>query len=486
MSINTTLKELIYRRTKIVATIGPASWDRESIHSLILAGASVFRLNMSHGDHDSHTKSYDRIRSVAKELGKPIAILADLCGPKIRVGKFPDGPLLLNKGEEVIVTTRDVPGSNELIPCQYRSLHEEIAPGNRIMIADGVIELRALDVTDQDIRCAVIHGGEVSDHKGINLPDTGLSVPALTEKDREDARFALNLGVDLLALSFVRSGQDVNDLKTFAESEGFSNTYIIAKIERPEALDKIDDILDASDGIMVARGDLGVELPAEQVPMIQTQLIDLARSVNKPVIVATQMLESMIVHTRPTRAEVADVSHAVTSGVDAIMLSAETASGAYPKRAVSMMDRIARQSESYQWHGGIQGSFDLTRKNATPPVSHADAVARATSSLSQDLMVHAIVVISATGASTRAVSSARPSSPIIAITSDPRTYRHMSLLWGVIPVLVDEIDRGELYALARQQIKKLGLASKGDNILLVRGFHSDTVKSSPSITILST
>lgn len=485
MSINTGLKELIYRRTKIVATIGPASWDKESIHSLILAGASVFRLNMSHGDHDSHSKSYHRIRAVAEALGSPVAILADLCGPKIRVGKFPNGPLLLNKGEEVVVTTRDVSGGDALIPCQYPLLHEEIAPGNRIMIADGVIELRALDVSKQDIRCAVIHGGEVSDHKGVNLPDTRLSVPALTEKDREDARFSLNLGVDLLALSFVRSEQDVIGLQNFAESEGFGSTFIIAKIERPEALDNIDEILEASYGIMVARGDLGVELPAEQVPMIQKQLIDLARSANKPVIIATQMLESMIMHTRPTRAEVADVSHAVTSGVDAVMLSAETASGAYPKLAVSMMDRIAHQAESYQWHAGVHGSFDLTRKNAMPPLSHADAVARATSSLSHDLMVHAIVVISATGASTLAVSSARPSSPIIAITSNQWTYRRMSLLWGVIPVLVDEINQSELYALARQQIKKLGMADEGDNILLVRGFHSEMVKNSPSITILS-
>ena len=485
MSINTSLKELIYRRTKIVATIGPASWDEESIRSLMLAGATVFRLNMSHGDHDSHTRSYQRIRAVAEEAGKSVAILADLCGPKIRVGKFPDGPLLLNKGEEVIVTTRDVAGGEGVIPCQYQLLHEEVTPGNRIMIADGVIELRTLDVNKQDIRCAVIHGGEVSDHKGINLPDTRLSVPALTKKDRKDARFALNLGVDLLALSFVRSEQDVIELQNFAASEGFEKIFVIAKIERPEALDKIDEILEASYGIMVARGDLGVELPAEQVPMIQKQLVDLARAANKPVIVATQMLESMIVHTRPTRAEVADVSHAVTSGVDAVMLSAETASGAYPKLAVSMMDRIAHQAESYQWHGGVSGSFDLSRKNPTPPLSHAEAVARATSSLSHDLMVHAIVVISATGASTRAVSSARPSSPIIAITSNAQTYRRMSLLWGVIPVLVDEIDQSDLYALARQQIKKLGVAHKGDNILLVRGFHSDAAKSSPSITILS-
>ena len=482
MPIHTDISGLIYRRTKIVATIGPACWDEQSIRGLIAAGANVFRLNMSHGDHQAHTTSYQRIRAIADDIQQPIAILADLCGPKIRVGKFPDGPIVLNREDEVIVTTRDVAGTTGLIPSQYKSLHREITPGDRILLADGMIELRPDRIEGQDIYCRVIHGGKLSDHKGINLPDTNLSTPALTEKDREDARFALKLGVDFLALSFVRRGEDVLDLRSLIVGEGH-DAAIIAKIERPEALGCIDDILEAADGIMVARGDLGVELPPEQVPMVQQQLIDLARAANKSVIVATQMLESMIVHAQPTRAEVADVAHAVSAGVDAIMLSAETAAGDHPLQAVSIMDRIARRTEAYQWHSGAQKSFSLPQ-STTPPLSHADALARATTELSHDLLVHAIVVISATGASTSAVSSARPSAPVVAITANIDIYRRMSLLWGVIPVLVGEIKRDEIHTLARQQVQGRNMAVSGDNILLVRGFHPDPMKSTPSITIL--
>ncbi|MES0371794.1 MAG: pyruvate kinase [Mariprofundaceae bacterium] len=482
MGINTNINTLIYRRTKIIATIGPASWEEESIGKLIKAGANIFRLNMSHGDHKSHTDSYNRIRKIAAEMEVPVAIMADLCGPKIRVGKFPDGPVTLKRRREVILTTRDVSGSEELIPCQYRSLHREIKPGERILLNDGIIELRTERIKGQDIFCTVVHGGKLSDHKGINLPDTTLSTPALTEKDRDDARFALKLGVEFLALSFVRHSDDIDDLRELIIEEKH-DAGIIAKIERPEALDNIDAILNASNAIMVARGDLGVELPPEQVPMIQQQLIDLARAANKPVIVATQMLESMIDHSQPTRAEVADVAHAVSAGVDAIMLSAETASGSHPVRAVMIMDRIARRTESYQWHSGAHSKFVLP-KSGDLPLSHAVALARATTELSHDLLVHAIVVISATGASTRAVSSARPFAPVVAITSNEIIYRRMNLIWGVIPILVDKISRKNFNALARKQVKQKSMAKKGDNILLVRGFHPDPQKSAPSITIL--
>jgi len=482
MAINTEIAALIYRRTKILATIGPASWEEDTIRQLIEAGVNVFRLNMSHGDHASHTTSYQRIRSIAEEMNKPIGILADLCGPKIRCGKFLDGAINLKTRDSIILTTRDITGSPGLIPCQYRSLHQEIKTGERILLADGMMELAAHRIDGQDIHCTVIHGGKLSDHKGINLPDTALATPALTDKDRTDACFALKLGVDFLALSFVRKSEDVIDLQKLIDEQKGSAS-IIAKIERPEALKNIEAILKASHGIMVARGDLGVELPPEQVPMVQQQLIDLARAANKPVIVATQMLESMIEHSQPTRAEVADVANSVSSGVDAIMLSAETAAGAYPVEAVSIMDRIARRTESYQWHSGVHGSFSQ-KKPSKRPYSHADALARATNELSYDLLVHAIVVISATGASTRAVTSARPSAPVVAVTAHPHIFRRMALLWGVIPVLVNEISRGKLHVLAKKQVKKHSMAKKGDNILLIRGFHPDPVKSNPSITIL--
>ena len=483
MAIETDISALIHRRTKILATIGPASWDEVTIRELIEAGVNTFRLNMSHGDHQSHTESYQRIRTIASELGMPIAILADLCGPKIRAGKFLDGAITLKQRDSVILTTRDVTGSPGLIPCQYRSLHKEIKPGHRVFLSDGMIELIPDRIDGEDIHCTVIHGGVLSNHKGINLPDTALSTPALTEKDRVDASFALQLGVDFLALSFVRQSEDIVDLKQLIKEQSASAS-IIAKIERPEALKNIEAILEASDGIMVARGDLGVELPPEQVPMVQQQLIDLARGANKPVIVATQMLESMIEHSQPTRAEVADVANSVSSGVDAIMLSAETAAGKYPIKAVSIMNRIARRTEAYQWHCGAHGSFSMQKKRK-PPLSHADALASATTELSHNLQVHAIVVISETGASTRAVTSARPSAPVVAITTHPEIYRRMNLLWGVIPILVGKIDRTHLHATARKQVKLLGMGRKNDNILLVRGFHPDPKKSSPSITILS-
>ncbi len=482
MAIKTDIPALIYRRTKILATIGPASWDDSTIRELINAGVNIFRLNMSHGDHRSHSESYRRIRTIAGEMNRPTAILADLCGPKIRTGKFLDGAITLKARDSVILTTRDETGSPGLIPCQYRSLHEEIEPGHRIFLSDGMIELIPDSIDGQDIHCTVVHGGVLSDLKGINLPDTALSTPALTEKDREDASFALKLGVDFLALSFVRQSSDLLNLHELATEAGF-DTAIIAKIERPEALENIDDILNVSDGIMVARGDLGVELPPEQVPMVQQQLIDLAQAANKPVIVATQMLESMIEHSQPTRAEVADVANAVSSGVDAIMLSAETASGKYPVQAVASMDRIARQAEASQWHMGADSHFVLPR-STRPPLSHANALARATTELSYDLLVHAIVVISATGSSTSAVSSARPSAPVVAITADEQVYRRMNLLWGVLPAKVDEIKDNELNNLAREQVQKRGMTSQGDHILLIRGFHPDPMKSTPSITIL--
>ncbi|MDX8396557.1 MAG: pyruvate kinase [Mariprofundaceae bacterium] len=483
MGIHVDIESLIHRRTKIVATIGPASSDEKSIRKLIEAGANIFRLNMSHGEHQTHTESYQIIRSIADDLSLPIAILADLCGPKIRVGKFPDGPITLEKGDSVILTTRDVPGKSGLIPSQYATLHEEVKPGDRILLADGLIGLHPDRIEGQDVFCTVVHGGQLSDNKGINLPDTALSAPALTEKDKKDARFALALGVDYLALSFVRKREDVLDLRDLMDGET-NRAEIIAKIERPEALTCIDEILDVTDGIMVARGDLGVELPPEQVPMIQQQLIGLARAANKPVIVATQMLESMIDHAQATRAEVADVSHAVSSGADGVMLSGETAVGKHPVEAVALMDRIARQAESCLWHGGTYGSFGMERQQSETPYSHADALAEATTQLSQNLLVHAIVVVSDTGASTRAVSSARPSSPVVAITNNLSTYRRMNLLWGVVPILTDNHDIQDFTAMARQQIMKMNLTSPGDHILLVRGFHSDPMESTPSITIL--
>jgi len=317
MSIITQINLLKKRRTKIIATLGPASSEPDQIRKLIKAGVNIFRQNMSHGDHSYHKETYSRIREIANELNQPVGILADLCGPKIRTGKFKNGSIELKNNDSVIVTTRDVEGKPGLIPSQYSSLADDVEPEDRILLADGTLELEVDSIEGTEISCTVIYGGTLGNHKGINLPGVKVSAPSLTDKDKADAKLALELGVDFLALSFVRSAEDIHDLKKLIQSHA-SDAHIIAKIEKPEALDEASAILDAADGIMVARGDLGVELNPEQVPVAQHQLIDLARKKFKPVIVATQMLESMIENARPTRAEVTDVAYAVTLGTDAI------------------------------------------------------------------------------------------------------------------------------------------------------------------------
>ncbi|MDX1572252.1 MAG: pyruvate kinase, partial [Xanthomonadales bacterium] len=400
------LTRLKSRRTRIVATLGPASSDASVIAELIAAGANVFRLNMSHGDHASHAAAYETVRSVSEEMQIPVAILADLCGPKIRVGRFRDGGIDLEAGSEVTVTTRDVVGEPGLIPSQYDKLAEDVAVGQRLLLADGLMSLEVLSIEGTEVRCRVIDGGRLTERKGINLPDSEVSAPCLTEKDREDAVFCAGLGVDFMALSFVCRGSDVTELAELLEGEG-CRAGIIAKIERPEAVRRIDEILEVATGIMVARGDLGVELPAERVPATQQYLVDRARQQHRPVIVATQMLESMIDNPRPTRAEVTDVAHSVAMGADAVMLSAETAAGAYPLQAVQTMDRVARETEAYLW---TTGQFDALRREreAEPPRPFGVAVGRATALLSRDLMVRAIFVTSRSGQSAVEVCGERP------------------------------------------------------------------------------
>ena len=365
MSIITDLNLLKNRRTKIIATLGPSSDSPEIIKKLILAGANVFRLNMSHGNQNLHKTTYNHIRAVSSEIGKPVGVLADLCGPKIRTGKFHAGQMNLEKNNKVTVTTRDVVGEPGLIPSQYSALSNDVKTGNRILLNDGALELRVNSVAGTEINCTVVHGGILKDHKGINLPGVNVSVPSLTKKDITDAKFALELGVDFLALSFVRCAADIQELRKIIKKSD-RKTSIIAKIEKPEALDNFDAILDSTDAIMVARGDLGVELNPEQVPVAQNQLIERARNKFKPVIVATQMLESMIENARPTRAEVTDISHAVSHATDAVMLSAESAAGAFPVESVEMMDRIIRQTEAYLW--SINAYDAGLKTTAQPPI----------------------------------------------------------------------------------------------------------------------
>jgi pyruvate kinase len=483
MRIDTNIKLLIYRRTKIVATLGPSSDNPEILEALTRAGVNMFRLNMSHGTHDLHREAFKRVRDAARKVKRPVAVLADLCGPKIRVGTFRNGSIELIRGEKVTITTRDISGGPGLIPSQYRALAGDLEIGNHVLLDDGNIELvvRAIDGTEID--CEVAAGGVLSDHKGINLPGVDVSAPSLTKTDRLDAKFALDLGVDFLALSFVRRASDIRALRDLIEASG-REAAIIAKIEKPEALENIEEIVEIADGLMVARGDLGVELPPQTVPLAQDQLIDLARIHRKPVIVATQMLESMIEHPRPTRAEVSDVANAVRHGTDAVMLSAETAAGKHPVEAVKMMDDIARQTEGYLWRQGAFGS--LSRHDApVAPLSIEDAISKSMAQLSRDLLVRAILVLSFQGRSTAVMSASRPGAPIISLCPDYRSCRAANLLWGVIPVKADPAGIESPHVLARQTAVDLGLAAEGDTVLVVSGFSNDVVLNRPSVTVLT-
>ena len=486
MAIRTQVELLKNRRTKIIATLGPASRSREAIEALVRAGVNVFRLNMSHGTQDDHRATYGYVRAVADALRVPIGVLADLSGPKIRVGTFTDPQgISLTAGDSVTVTVRDVTGSPGLIPSQYDALARDIDVGDQILLADGVMALRVESIDGTEIACTVLQGGQLTDRKGINLPGVDVSAPCLTEKDISDAEFAIDLGVDYLALSFVRRGSDVDALRQVItrHTSASAAPRIIAKVERPEALTNSEEILAKADAVMVARGDLGVELPPEHVPIAQTKLIQDARRQNRSVIVATQMLESMVENARPTRAEVADVSYAVTSGTDAIMLSAETASGAHPAEAVSMMDRVARQAEAHLWHQGAFGALSLGEERPAP-IPFGDAMARATALLSRDLAIKGIMAFSEGGMTAATVSSGRPAAPVVAISSSERTYQRMSLMWGIIPVLVDADELGDPASLARSLSRKLNLASDGDHIVTVSGFSADPSLNSPTLTLL--
>ncbi|HEX7706361.1 MAG TPA: pyruvate kinase [Thermoanaerobaculia bacterium] len=470
------------RRTKIVATVGPSSSSRAMLQSLVDAGVNVFRLNMSHGDHEGHRAVYDAVRQMTRESGETIGILADLSGPKIRVGRFAGGSIELESGAPAIVTTRDVEGEPGLIPSQYEMLHQDVEQGSRILLDDGNLELRVERVHGHEIECTVVHGGTLKDRKGMNLPGVRVSAPSLTEKDRRDAEFALALGVDFLALSFVRKAADVEELRSLMQERGKS-AWIIAKIEKPEALDEIESILEVSDGIMVARGDLGVELPPELVPTAQARLVDLARSAGKPVIVATQMLESMISSPRPTRAEVSDVANAVRSGTDAVMLSAETASGRFPVQAVAMMDRVARETESQLFGSVLFGGWTTPERRVEEVMKLGHAISRATAQLSRDLKVRAVVVFSSSGTTAQEVSSARPAAPVIAASPVLETARRMTLLWGTVPLLIDPSRLDDPVQTARELVREFGLAQPGERIVRVAGFSADAQRNAPTITV---
>jgi pyruvate kinase len=452
-------------RTKIVCTIGPASRSPQILRGLILAGMNVARLNFSHGTHAEHLAALREIRRLSRALNRPVAVLQDLSGPKIRVGEVAGGVVTLRPGARFTLTSRRVAGDDKEVSVSYPRLPAEVRPGDPLLLSDGALELVVVRRTVHDIVCRVITGGPLGSHKGINLPSRSLKVPSLTAKDRKDLAFGIRHGVDYVALSFVRSPGDILEARRFIESRGAS-IPIVAKIEKHEALERIDEIVSVADAVMVARGDLGVETPLENVPQIQKMLIRKSNQSGKPVITATQMLRSMVDSPRPTRAEVTDVANAVFDGTDAVMLSEETAVGGYPVEAVRTMVKVAEDAEAafpYEaW----------TRKwSAEKPVrTMADAVALSACTLAESIRAACLITFTSSGSTARLVSRYRPACCIAAPTPRSRTYRRLALVWGVVPILSRRLGTADgMIRQARRSVLAARIARKGQNVVITAG-----------------
>ena len=450
------------RRAKIVCTLGPATSTQERINALITAGLDVARLNLSHGSHADHLHSYQLVRAGSDAIGRSVGVLADLQGPKIRLGEFPGGPVLLTAGDEFTITTDDIPGDRHEASTTYQGLADDVRAGDRILIDDGNVQVDVTGVAGTRVRTRVVVGGRVSDHKGINLPGVAVSAPALTAKDQEDLRWALATGVDIVAMSFVRSPDDAMLARKIMNEAGRSGVPLIAKIEKPEAVRVLPEIVDAFDGIMVARGDLGVELPLEQVPAVQSRAIALARERARPVIVATQMLESMISAPRPTRAEVSDVAGAVVEGADAVMLSAETSVGAYPVETVATMARIVSAAED----NSLRAEHSLTRM----PTTTGGAIARAAAEVGAIVGAKALVAFTMTGETARRLARYRSPIPLLAFTTEPATRSQLALTWGVETFIVPAVRHtDDMVHEVDSALVRLGRCTIGDKIVIVAG-----------------
>ncbi len=453
------------RRTKIVATLGPATSSEETIGSLVRAGVDVTRFNFSHGDHNMHLKNAHTVRGVAKEAGRTVAIMQDVQGPKIRTGEVEGGTELIS-GNRVVLSPGDFVGDASRLSTSYDKLAQDVRPGHRLLIDDGLIGLRVEDVEDGEVTCEVIEGGPVSSHKGLNFPDSSLSITGLTPKDVEDLRFGMgDLRPDWVAVSFVRTGDEVREVKERVREFG-GDAPVISKIEKHEAIENIEDIIEASDGIMVARGDLAVELAAERVPIEQKRLVARCRRLGKPVIVATQMLDSMIRNPRPTRAEVSDVANAIFDRTDAVMLSGETAIGRYPLQSVRQMDRICRAAE-----GAINYGRDIPASASWGRGDHYDALTHAACELAEDLDAEAILTSTQSGLSCIRVARFRPPNRVLAVSPLEETVRKLALVWGVSSILVREqagtLD--ERFREALEAAEQAGHVRKGDQIIMTGG-----------------
>ncbi|MEU3819908.1 MULTISPECIES: pyruvate kinase [unclassified Streptomyces] len=452
------------RRAKIVCTLGPATHTYDQIKALTEAGMDVARLNLSHGTHAEHEERYAHIRKAAEETGRNIGILADLQGPKIRLATFHEGPVLLERGDHFTLTTRPTQGDRHHCGTTHHNLPADVTPGEHILIDDGRVTLRVTTIDGPDVHTRVLEGGLVSDHKGLNLPGTTVTVPALSDKDEHDLRWALRTGADIIALSFVRTAQDIKDVHRIMDEEN-RHIPVLAKIEKPQAVHNIDDIVAAFDGIMIARGDLGVEMPLEHVPIVQKRAIKLAKRNAKPVIVATQMLDSMIDNSRPTRAEASDVANAVIDGTDAVMLSGETSVGRHPVETVRTMSRIITAAEEDLLTAGLR---PLTEHNK--PRTQGGAVARAAAELGDFLHATYLVAFTQSGDTVRRLSRYRSPIPLLAFTPDPATRSQLGLTWGVEAFLGPHVDSTDaMVAQVDEHLLRSGRCRPGDTVIITAG-----------------
>ncbi len=448
-------------KTKIVCTIGPSSRSPETIEAMIHQGMNVARLNFSHGTHEEHGEKIRLIREVSSTIGKPVAILQDLCGPKIRIGSVPSGGLSLKSGQQIRLTGEQIPGTVDRISVSHKGLPSDVQSGDRILLADGMMEVVVDRVRGMDIECTVITGGVLTSHKGVNLPTRTLNLEAITDKDRRDLAFGLQNGVDFVALSFVRSSADIEAVKALIRAHG-KQTPVVAKIEKHEALEVVDQIISVADAVMVARGDLGVEIPLETVPNIQKRLIHKSNAAGKPVIIATQMLRSMVDSPRPTRAEAADVANGVMDGADAVMLSEETASGNYPVEAVRYMSVIARSAEERYPHGRFARQM--------PGHEIGKSVAAAACTLADHVRATAIVATTRSGATADHIARFRPKTPILALSPDEQTIRRLCLTWGCVPCYLKiSEDTDEMVERAAEAALETGRVKKGDVVVITAG-----------------
>ena len=462
---------LQHKHTKIVATIGPASSDAETLRAMIRAGMNVARINFSHGDHVTHGEVIDTVRRLADEEDTVVAILCDIQGPKIRIGELAHEPMMLNPGDSITLTLDEVVGNNGLVSLPHPEFLKDITVGTNLLLDDGNLQFKVMDTTAKDLVCDVVIGGPLKSRKGVSAPNARLTLSAITDKDRKDVEFALAKDCDYLAMSFVRSANDIQEMQSLMK-EMDKDAAIIAKIEMGEALEKIEEIIAVCQGIMVARGDLGIETPAEEVPFHQKRIINLCNDVAKPVITATQMLESMTENPRPTRAEASDVYNAIIDGTDAIMLSAESASGHYPVRSVEVMTKIAYIAEEHLkiLAEKANAPTQISINGAKSREFISDAICRATFDISRFINPTAIVTTSLTGYTTRRVAKERPRTPILCMTPSPTTQRRMALVWGVIPLLVPEFGSiDEMISIIVRAAHDRELVARGDRLVIIAG-----------------